>query len=332
MAYLVPTCVGIDLTEKNITMEQDRYNSNESEQPQIDSEAVVIEERVTKKGAFPTWIDLLAILGIFFVGQLIARFVVPLFGCEIASFEDISNATMEIKRTLQEQMGRTTFYYALLSQPLILFAVIIYRQFRGGEWKLGFSMRGFNPAILLWGFIMLLATAVVIEPLMQFLPEAHAPLGRGIYMLIALLIIAPIFEELLCRGVILEAIRRKHGGWIACIVSSVMFGLMHFEPQSVLNAFMIGLLLGYLYIRTNSIFAPIIIHMINNVIAYLFLVFGLAGTTIYSLIGNKTIYSVIYGIAIGVVILSIVAISQQVIYLDRKKKGQNGEESNKKSV
>ncbi len=148
-------------------------------------------------------------------------------------------------------------------------------------------------------------------------------------MLIALLVVPPIFEELLCRGVILEAVRRKHGGWIACVVSSLMFGVMHFEPQSVINAFMIGLLLGYLYIRTNSIFAPIIIHFLNNVMAYLYLVFGLSGTTLYSIIGSKTIYSVIYGISVGVVILSIVAISQQVIYLDRKKKGQNGGENNK---
>lgn len=301
-----------------------KQNSNkEIESEPIDSEAVVIEERVTKKGAFPTWIDLLAILGIFFVGQLIARLLVPLMGCDVISSETIAEATTATKRIMEFEMGRTTLFYAILSQPLILLCVILYRQFRGGEWKLGFSVRGFNPTILLWGFIMLLAIAVVIEPVMQLLPPSHAPTGRGIYMLIALLVVAPIFEELLCRGVILEAIRRKHGGWIACVVSSILFGVMHFEPQSVLNAFMIGLLLGYLYIRTNSIFAPIIIHFINNVIAYLFLVFGLAGTTLYSLIENKTIYSVIYGISIGIVLLSIVAISQQILYLDRRKVAQN---------
>ncbi|MFI3289856.1 MAG: CPBP family intramembrane glutamic endopeptidase [Rikenellaceae bacterium] len=325
-------------------MEQSRYNNSDAEQQQLnptDSESnsssksdsksttSTTEEQTKKKGAFPTWIDLLAILGIFLVGQFVAQVVISLMGFEVVSHEQISSVMMEVRRNLQFEMGRTTLFYSILAQPLVLLLVIIYRQIRGGKWRLGFSVRGFNPTILLWGFIMLLSTVVVIEPLMQYLPESQAPVGRGIYMLIALLIVAPIFEELLCRGVILEAIRRKHGGWIACVVSSLMFGVMHFEPQSILNAFMIGLLLGYLYIRTNSIFAPIIIHFLNNVMAYLYLVFGLSGTTLYSIIGNKTIYSVVYGISVGVVILSVVAISQQVIYLDRKKKGQNGGENNK---
>lgn len=307
-------------------MEQKSQNTNESEPQQVEQpitetiETVAVEQPSKKKGAFPTWYDLLAILGIFLIVQLVARFVVLFLGCDIFDGEEIAGATTAVKRVMEFEMGRTTFYYALLSQPLVLLLVIIYRQFRGGEWRIiNYSMRGFNPTILLWGLIMLLAVAVVIEPIMQFLPDVKAPTGRGIYMLFALLIIAPIFEEILCRGVILEAIRRKHGGFIACILSSLIFGIMHFEPQAVLNAFMIGMLLGYLYIRTNSIFAPMCIHLFNNIIAYLFLVFGLSGTTLHSLIKSDTIYNVIYAISVGVVILSIIAISQQIIYLDKKK-------------
>ncbi len=313
--------------KSNFVMEQEQFNTEDkelNEQSQIEVDAEAKKEKNTKRGVFPTWFDLLAILGIFFVVQLITQVAISLMGCEMISNEEIAAAATVAKRTMEFEMGRTTLFYALISQPLVLLLVVIYRQIRGGEWKIiNYSIRGFNPTILLWGFIMLLAIAVVIEPIMQLLPQIKAPAGRGIYMLMALLIVAPLFEELLCRGVILEAIRRKYNGWIACLASSLIFGFMHLQPQAVLNAFTIGLLLGYLYIRTNSIFAPMILHLFNNVIAYLFLVFGLSGTTLNSLIANKTIYNVVYGISIGVVVLSIIAISQQINHLDNKKKVGN---------
>ncbi len=308
------------MEQKSQNIDELEPQQNEQRATEAIPEATSTDQTTKKKGAFPTWYDLLAILGIFLIVQLVARLLVALLGCEFFSGEQIAEAATATKRMMEFEMGRTTLIYALISQPLVLLFVILYRQFRGGEWRIiNYSMRGFNPTILLWGLIMLIAVAIAIEPVMQYLPDIKAPSGRGVYMLLALLVVAPIFEELLCRGVVLEAIRRKHGGFLACLLSSLIFGVMHLEPQSVLNAFMIGMLLGYLYIRTNSIFAPICIHFFNNVIAYLFLVFGLSGTTLHSLIKNDTIYNVIYAISIGVVILSIIAISQQIIYLDKKK-------------
>ncbi len=162
-------------------MEQSKHNNSNTEQQQldpIDSESTTTEKIVKKKGAFPTWVDLLAILGIFLVGQLVAQVVISIMGFEVVSHDQIASVMTEVRRNLQFEMGRTTLYYSLLAQPLVLLLVIIYRQIRGGEWKLGFSVRGFNPTILLWGFIMLLSTVIVIEPLMQFLPESQAPVGR----------------------------------------------------------------------------------------------------------------------------------------------------------
>ena len=74
-------------------------------------------------------------------------------------------------------------------------------------------MRGFDPTILLWGVIMLLSLVIVIEPIMVLLPEPPEVVGRGLFLLIAVGVVAPIFEELICRGVILEAVRAKRGAW-----------------------------------------------------------------------------------------------------------------------
>jgi membrane protease YdiL (CAAX protease family) len=82
------------------------------------------------------------------------------------------------------------------------------------------------------------------------------------YMLYGTLI-PPLVEELLFRGVILN-ILRQHGDSFAIIMSAFIFGLYHGNIPQFVFAFLMGLIAGYLYIRTGSILIPILIHMFNN--------------------------------------------------------------------
>lgn len=80
-------------------------------------------------------------------------------------------------------------------------------------------------------------------------------------------IIAPIEEELFYRLTLYQMMRTRFGLLIAAILSSVIFGLLHFgypEPIKMLMAGLAGLALFWSYEKTGSIFAPIGIHMINN--------------------------------------------------------------------
>ncbi len=284
--------------------------------------AETTQNRVSKRGLFPTWGDLLAILGLFLLTQLITRFIFVMLGFEMPTIVDLEGLSHSERRAVEFNVGYNIFLWSAIAQPMILAMVLIYRQIRGGKlWgRVRCSMRGFDPTILLWGVVMLLSVVVVIEPLMEMLPNGASPTGRGVYMLFALLIIAPIFEELLCRGVIFEAIRAKRGAWAACIISSMIFGLMHFEPQFVLNAFIIGLLLSYIYLRTRSIFAPMILHSINNLFAYVLLIFELSDNSLYDLIGGGMLYNIIYAIAVVVLLISIIAITRYITRLERNER------------
>lgn len=282
-------------------------------------------KRVSRKGMFPTWGDLLAILGLFFVTQIITRVIFGIIDIDIPIFSSIEDlATME-RRDAEFDLGYKVFLWSIISQPMLLVLFLIYRQVRGGKlWgKVKWSVRGLNPTVLLWGIIMLLSVVVVIEPLMQMLPKPEASYGRGIYMMLSILVVAPIFEELLCRGVIFEAIRAKRGSWAACIISSMIFGLMHIEPQFVLNAFIIGVVLCYLYLRTRSIFAPMIIHSLNNLFAYMLLIFGFNNLTLYEIVGGGTLYTTIYGVAVVVLIISAISIGRQITRLDEEERKKN---------
>ncbi len=220
---------------------------------------------------FPTWSDLLAIFGLFFLAQVIARFIIAL-----VLPTDIISMGGELTRSEEYELGFQIFLYSIVSLPLTLFMILMYRLFRGGKaWVVRYSMRGFDPTIILWGVILLLSLTVVIEPIMVLLPDAPKVMGRGVFLLLAVAVVAPVFEELICRGVILEAVRSKRGAWAACVVSALIFAMIHVHLQLVLNAFVVGLLLGFIYLRTNSLFAPIMIHAINNLLSYLLLIFGL---------------------------------------------------------
>ena len=83
---------------------------------------------------------------------------------------------------------------------------------------------------------------------------------------ITALIIAPIYEELIFRGVIYDDTKKLFNVKIAALVSSILFGLMHFNGGylQVTVAMLDGLLLAYCYEKTQSLYACILLHSLNN--------------------------------------------------------------------
>ena len=92
------------------------------------------------------------------------------------------------------------------------------------------------------------------------------PVALGL-VITSTVINAPIAEELMFRGYLLDSIRKMHGDWIAIVISSLIFGLIHIEPYTVGMAMIGGLIYGYVRIRTGSLWPSIIGHMIWNGIA-----------------------------------------------------------------
>ncbi len=88
---------------------------------------------------------------------------------------------------------------------------------------------------------------------------------------LALGILAPLAEEMVFRGAILRTLLNYFNGrmyWVPIIVSSLLFGLVHGNMAQLLNAFLIGILLGWMYYRTESIVPGIVLHWVNNTVAY----------------------------------------------------------------
>ncbi len=87
--------------------------------------------------------------------------------------------------------------------------------------------------------------------------------------LIATVIVPALVEEFACRGIVLGSIK-KYGEGFAIIVSSVMFGLMHSNFEQIPFAFLVGIVLGFITVKSGSIWLAVLVHGFNNFISVLY--------------------------------------------------------------
>lgn len=80
------------------------------------------------------------------------------------------------------------------------------------------------------------------------------------------LVIAPVLEELLFRGIILEYLSRTNGLFFSVLLSSLLFSLHHLTGVQLLPAFVAGLYLGVLYLKDHSLSCTILAHCCLNIV------------------------------------------------------------------
>lgn len=80
-------------------------------------------------------------------------------------------------------------------------------------------------------------------------------------------LLAGFCEEVLFRGVIMKGLQTRLGSTWSLMLTSVMFGLFHITPYKMVSTGLIGLWLGFLYLRTGSLWSNIYAHAFNNAVA-----------------------------------------------------------------
>jgi len=127
---------------------------------------------------------------------------------------------------------------------------------------------------------------------------AFPEIGFIPYFLLVCLI-APITEEFVFRRAILKALS-PYGARIAIIISALLFGIIHANLEQIPSAFLAGILLGYVTVRTGTIYYAIILHIINNTLSVLI---GLGDNAT----SNSSVYNiVVWGIYITFGLIGVV--------------------------
>ncbi|MBQ0150358.1 MAG: CPBP family intramembrane metalloprotease [Bacteroidales bacterium] len=217
---------------------------------------------------------MLALLLWLLAGACIGSLITMLFGVGLGA-----DAAME--------------YGTLISYPVMFIPAMMYASLKSKSnalWDKGYALDSSHfgragalacalmaaAAVFVSGFMSDLVNSL-LPPMPEWLEDALSSMteGRLWVNLLCVSVFAPLFEEWLCRGMILRGLlnARKSTGertvspaW-AIVISALFFALIHANPWQAVPAFIIGCLFGYIYFKTGSLKLTMLMHCVNNTVA-----------------------------------------------------------------
>ena len=220
---------------------------------------------------------------IFLISQIIAVFIAQL---AISVFNPHSHASLD--NSIPGQ-----FTYILIAEALAAYFAIKLVQRKG--LSLSFIGLGRRPKLsdlakagigfaAFWAVLIVLS--IIISNISPDLNNEKQNLGfdnistgtQNALAFIALVIIPPLGEETLIRGYLYSGLRKIWRFWPAVAVTSLLFGLAHLEFGSggplvwaaALDTFFLSIVLCFLREKTGALYAGMLVHMLNNLIAFHF--------------------------------------------------------------
>ena len=127
------------------------------------------------------------------------------------------------------------------------------------------------PVIFVIGITLTATIFFAMNLLPETLLEAYAQKselvlsGSGFDEVIAIMIIAPIVEEVIFRGLILSRLRKAVPIVWAVTISSLLFGISHGQIIWIIYTFILGIILSIVVVKTKSLIAGILLHILFNI-------------------------------------------------------------------
>jgi len=125
--------------------------------------------------------------------------------------------------------------------------------------------------ILIVGLVTISAEVLPIQDEMEQYQALMEPLMNSPFILLFLVVSvsAPLFEEILFRGIVLNDFKKAVPVWLAVTIQGILFGVFHMNWIQGVYASVLGIVLGIIYIKYQSIWAPIIMHFTYNTTSFI---------------------------------------------------------------
>ena len=140
--------------------------------------------------------------------------------------------------------------------------------------------------------------------------------GNKIITFLTVSILAPLFEEYFCRGIMMRGLlNRNYSPAAAILWSAFFFAIMHLNPWQAVPAFILGTFFGWIYYKTHCLWATIFLHFLNNSISFLLVTLYpemSATESLREILPNSDIYWRLFAIAAGVLALSFFIINKYI--------------------
>lgn len=251
--------------------------------PSGDAEGVTRKERHKDFGN--PWLVVSIALAAFFISQFAAALIL---GIGLALFRPEASIS-----ELLDQSAPTQFFYVLIAEGLVLaLTIAVVKQWRNlGLSSIGLGRlprwrdftRALGGAAVFYGLLIISSILITF-----FVPDLDTDklqdvgfdaLNTSLDTLLAftaLVLLPPIGEETLMRGYLYSGLRSRMRFVPAMLITSVLFGIAHLGTGSSgtplwiagINTFLLSLVLVYLRERTGALYAPMLVHAANNLIAF----------------------------------------------------------------
>jgi len=167
----------------------------------------------------------------------------------------------------------------ILVQLVYLIPVLIVLAYRRinlksiGFGKFEWSTLGLGCGLLIGSYILILIhnttlTLLGVETQGEEIIQIFGGLDSPVWFVLVGVIFAPIVEEIFFRGFLFQGFREKYGWVKGGLLSAAVFAVGHLDPVALIPTFILGLLLAYMYHRSNSVWPGIILHFLVNAFGF----------------------------------------------------------------
>jgi membrane protease YdiL (CAAX protease family) len=121
----------------------------------------------------------------------------------------------------------------------------------------------FGVSLIYQLFLYAAGYPVTLQDVVEIFLEPQPGWNLLLLMVLAV-VVAPIVEEMLFRGILLPALMKKVGLGAAVVANSILFALIHQHLPSLIPLFALALALSLLYVYSGSLWSAIILHALFN--------------------------------------------------------------------
>ena len=220
----------------------------------------VILLQLTRSPLWPITLALLSGIAIIWISYLVAV--------------DVGNGAAEVMG-VPVAIITATVLSGTFAVTALSFSAVLYRQpvntlgfvkiyglkpyaFAVGMWLMALIILMFWIAALNW---LKLDFLLPPDTAQQVMDKAG---GNLIATLILVGIVGPIAEEIFFRGFVLPGLVKRFGVTQSLLLSSLLFGIFHFDPGAIVPTFILGLALGWVYLKTGALWPEIFAHGLHN--------------------------------------------------------------------
>ncbi|MBN1927401.1 MAG: CPBP family intramembrane metalloprotease [Prolixibacteraceae bacterium] len=179
-----------------------------------------------------------------------------------------------LNNLLGKEASMLIYYVLAVGVPFwIVFSI---RKRKTGEQKFNFSVGKFRfiPVVIVATLALLFGIISPINdliPMSDYIKKIFLDLGsmKGVSAFLMLVVSAPILEELIFRGIVLDGLLKKYSPVKSILLSAFLFGFIHLNPWQFVTGFFAGIFMGWIYYKTTSLSLTMIIHATANLAGYI---------------------------------------------------------------